>query len=108
MEPSRRTILAGSARANCTSDTPVSAGYNLDSGNSCGLTRPTDITGAPPGLGRLSWNGGPTQTMALLAGSPALGRGGTRATGCPPVDQRGVRRPPGTRCDIGAFEKAVR
>jgi CSLREA domain-containing protein len=102
------TILASSAGANCTGDAPVSEGYNLESGDSCGLTKPTDITGTEPDLGPLRSNGGPTQTMALLAGSPALGRGGTRATGCPRVDERGVRRPQGSRCDIGAFEKTVR
>jgi hypothetical protein len=52
--------------------------------------------------------GGPTPTMALWAGSPAIDAGGS--AGCPATDQRGVGRPidgdeDGTpTCDIGAFE----
>lgn len=98
----------------------TSQGYNLlgDNTGCTGLT--TGATGdqagtaaAPidPGLGTLRNNGGPTQTMALLAGSPAIDRGNT--TGCTddqgePVttDQRGFPRPypADGRCDVGAFE----
>lgn len=53
-----------------------------------------------PRLGPLANNGGPTQTHALLAGSPAL----DQATTGTPTDQRGVDAS-GTR-DIGAFEVA--
>ncbi len=51
----------------------------------------------------LANNGGPTQTQALVSGSPAVD---AVTTGCPPpaTDQRGVTRPQGIRCDIGAFE----
>ncbi len=42
--------------------------------------------------------------MALLLGSPAIDHGGTAADGCPATDQRGVIRPQGAACDIGAFE----
>ena len=38
----------------------------------------------------------------LLAGSPAINAG--TSTGCPTVDQRGVARPQGSACDIGAYE----
>ena len=55
-----------------------------------------------PLLGALQNNGGFTQTMALGAGSPAINAGD--AANCPPVDQRGIPRPQGTRCDIGAYE----
>jgi hypothetical protein len=53
-----------------------------------------------PMLGSLADNGGPTLTMALLDGSPAIDAGDS--TGAPLVDQRGLPRdePP----DIGAFE----
>ncbi len=54
-----------------------------------------------PLLGPLADNGGATQTFALLPGSPAIDAG--QSTGCPP-DQRGVVRPQGAACDIGAFE----
>src|SRR6266851_4050496 len=79
-------------------------GFNLDSGTSCRLSQATDLTGTDPLLGPLASNGGPTQTQALEAGSPAIDHGGTSANGCPPTDQRGVTRPQGPACDIGAFE----
>jgi len=48
--------------------------------------------------GTLSDNGGATQTIPLLAGSPAIDAG----EGCSPTDQRGLpRKGP---CDLGAFE----
>src|SRR5216683_1643447 len=79
-------------------------GFNLDSGTSCRLSQATELTGTDPLLGPLASNGGPTQTQALKAGSPAIDHGGTSANGCPPTDQRGVTRPQGPACDIGAFE----
>ena len=54
-----------------------------------------------PGLAPLGDYGGPTPTMALLPGSPAIG-GGTTGTGVPSTDQRGFAR--GTSIDIGAFQ----
>jgi CSLREA domain-containing protein len=62
-----------------------------------------DCPGLPrdPLLGLLASNGGPTQTMGLRAGSPAID---LVATHCPATDQRGLRRPVGGRCDAGAFE----
>jgi CSLREA domain-containing protein len=47
-------------------------------------------------------NGGPTKTVALQSGSPAIDA--AVAANCPPTDQRGVSRPQGAGCDIGAFE----
>jgi hypothetical protein len=57
-----------------------------------------------PGLGPLQNNGGPTETMALLAGSPAIGHADNAAA--PATDQRGVTRRDlaGELTDIGAFE----
>lgn len=57
---------------------------------------------ANPQLFPLGNNGGSTQTLALLPGSPAM-NAGNNAT-CPTTDQRGVARPQGGVCDIGAFE----
>ncbi len=60
-----------------------------------------------PNLGSLGDNGGPTETHALLAGSPAIDAGDDDACAAAPVndlDQRGVSRAQGARCDIGAFE----
>ena len=60
-------------------------------------------------LGPLQDNGGPTFTHALLAGSPAIDARNPAAPGsggnaCEATDQRGVARPQGAACDIGAFE----
>lgn len=60
-----------------------------------------------PGLGPLADNGGPTATLALLAGSPAVDAVPSTGAGCPPTDQRGVARPQGAACDIGAYERAA-
>src|SRR5262249_44043164 len=57
------------------------------------------ITGDPK-LGPLADNGGPTQTMALLPGSPALNAAGPALA--PATDQRGFAR--GAAPDIGAYE----
>ena len=60
-----------------------------------------------PLFGSLQHNGGPTETMALGTGSLAIDAGddavcgGERVGG---IDQRGVPRPQGPHCDIGAFE----
>jgi hypothetical protein len=57
----------------------------------------------------LADNGGPTQTMALGAGSAALDKTPTGSANCPAsgTDQRGFPRPSGPACDIGAFEVQV-
>jgi CSLREA domain-containing protein len=94
--------------SNCTGAISEVAGYNLDGDGSCALSQPTDIAGSEPLLGPLADNGGPTQTEALLAGSPAIDSGGSAAVGCPAVDQRGQSRPDeggdAGSCDIGAYE----
>ena len=51
---------------------------------------PTDLVNTNPLLGPLAGNGGPTQTMALLPGSPAIGAGVAVAGVI--TDQRGVPR----------------
>jgi hypothetical protein len=61
-----------------------------------------NITGENAMLGSLANNGGSTQTMALLAGSPAIDAGET--IGAPLTDQRGYARPQGNGIDIGAYE----
>ncbi len=83
-----------------------SLGRNLDSDGTCVGAPPAggDLTTADPGLGLLADNGGPTMTHAPLPGSPAL----DAWPGCGlPADQRGVPRPQGPECDIGAVETAV-
>jgi len=56
-------------------------------------------------LGDLGDNGGTTQTVPLLEGSPAIDAGDD--TLCPATDQREVTRPQGAACDIGSYEFAV-
>jgi len=62
----------------------------------------TNIITDDPLLGTLGNYGGSTQTIPLLAGSSAINTGDDAV--CPATDQRGVSRPQGTHCDIGAFE----
>src|SRR6266702_4328625 len=100
------TIIADSTQGpNCFGNRfQEPSGFNLDSGTSCRLSQATDLTSTDPLLAPLASNGGPTQTQALEPGSPAIDHGGTSANGCPPTDQRGITRPQGPACDIGAFE----
>jgi len=56
----------------------------------------------PNGKPLLKDNGGPTKTIALLLGSPAINAGNN--TGAPDKDQRGIARPQQGTVDIGAFE----
>jgi hypothetical protein len=101
----RNTIVANSTgAANCAGVRVTSMGHNLDSGGSCQLNATGDMSNTDPQLGSLAGNGGPTQTHALLAGSPAIDGGDTPS--CPSTDQRGVVRPQYSACDIGAFELA--
>jgi hypothetical protein len=106
----KNTIVAYN-KANGTYDNGYSAGdgvtslgHNLDSENSCEFDQPTDKINTDPLLSPLQDNGGPTFTHALLHGSPAIDAG--TCAGAPNTDQRGVPRPQGTNCDIGAYELA--
>jgi hypothetical protein len=80
------------------------AGNNLDSDGTCfgGLGVTTDKTSVDPLLGEPAANGGPVETDALEAGSQAIDA--ANAGRCPTTDARGVARPQGAGCDIGAFE----
>ena len=95
----------------------VSADHNLYWNNSdtngaqgliCdGCASNTNATTADPLLGTLANNGGPTQTYLPAAGSPAIDSGDDATCAAQPIDnldQRGVVRPIGTHCDIGAVE----
>ncbi len=89
-----------------------SLGYNLiEETASCTIAGTTtgDVTGQDPKLGPLQNNGGLTQTQRLLPGSPAIDAGEQpfcSDDGGSPIntDQRGIPRPIGAACDIGAFE----
>lgn len=83
------------------------AGHNNLIMAATGGQLPPDTISADPRLLPLADNGGPTRTMALAAGSPALDAG-SDSTGLS-TDQRGdgYRRVAGRSADIGAFENQV-
>ena len=100
----RNTIVANSTSGGNCADSITDGGNNLQFGgtvpNSCGAAIPT----ADPLLGALASNGGPTQTMALPTGSPAIDGVTSASISDPSTDQRGVARPQGALDDIGAYE----
>ncbi len=101
----QNTIVASSLGANCAgSDGSAIAngGRDLSYGDRTCPGRRSN-----PKLGRLKDNGGPSATMALGTGSSAIDAIPARNGGCPATDQRGVRRPQGRACDIGAYEFAI-
>ena len=100
------SLVAESASGGDCSGTITDGGYKLDDDGSCGLTAGTDLSDTPAGLdpAGLQTNGGPTDTIGLEAGSPAIGAV-TDASLCSTPDQRGVARP--TPCDIGAVQLSV-
>jgi hypothetical protein len=103
----RNTLIAGNPRGDCQGAIG-GQGHNLASDGTCGFTGPPDLPNTDPMLGPLADNGGPTQTHALLTGSPAIDAGDTPS--CAALDQRGVVRPADGNadgnpvCDIGAYE----
>lgn len=110
--PSSTMSIKSSIVANSTSGgdcdnraTLNALGSNFNTAGTCpGFTQ---VTPAQLNLGPLADNGGPTETHALLPGSVAIDAapdctdigGGTVST-----DQRGIFRPQGVACDVGAYE----
>ena len=111
----KSTLLAGQLSGrNCylNGDNETSDGYNLSDDGSCSfLTQIGDqnnvnTAGLGPGLGS---NGAQTETIALLSSSSAVNAiplsACTDAFGnLVTTDQRGIKRPQGSGCDIGAYE----
>jgi hypothetical protein len=108
----KNSIVASSgAGGNCANSggTFTALGKNFDTDGTGAALDPDfmQVTPAQLNLGPLQNNGGPTQTHALLAGSVAI----NAVTDCTGVgsgavtsDQRGISRPQGAACDVGAFE----
>jgi CSLREA domain-containing protein len=97
----RNTLLSSNQFGNCAGTAPTDLGHNLSFGPSgCTLTFAT----GDPKLGALADNGGPVKTMALGSGSAAIDQVPATGAGCPATDERGVTRPAGAACDIGAYE----
>ena len=107
------TIIANSTfGGDCAGTGTIGTNINNlveDVTSNCGAA----INGVYPNLGPLADNGGPTQTFALLANSPAIDAGDDATCAAAPVsnlDQRGTARPTipngsgGAHCDIGAYE----
>jgi hypothetical protein len=80
----------------------VSVSYSVVQGGCPAGTTCAHFITADPRLGPFGYWGGATQTIPLLPGSSAIDTGNDAY--CPPTDQRGVPRPQGAHCDIGAFE----
>src|SRR5579863_7311905 len=108
----QNSIVANNTGGDCRG-TMTSDGYNMSSDDSCAFNGPGDLNTTEPLLGGLQNNGGPTQTMALLPGSPAIDSG--NPSGCRDgkgellkTDQRGEPRPDKEDtggCDRGAYER---
>ena len=101
------TIVAG----NSGSDPDVHGTFADDDYNligsttgSSGFTGSHDHKNVSADLSALGSYGGPTETMALEAGSPALGAGNPNAGGLPTTDERGFARIVSGAVDIGAFQ----
>ncbi|HEX9665887.1 MAG TPA: choice-of-anchor Q domain-containing protein [Thermodesulfobacteriota bacterium] len=105
------TIMADNPGGNCLG-TITDGGFNIDDGATCGfMVANNSLPNTNPELDPtvLQDNGGPTQTIALEPTSPAIDAipvaDCTDTDGNPvETDQRGVIRPQGMDCDIGAFE----
>jgi hypothetical protein len=112
----KNSIVANHTGGNCGGNANAlffSHGYNLSDDATCSFffKQTTDLNSTPAGLdpGGLKPNGGPTETIALLPTSAAVDA--IPVSSCTDVsgnavttDQRGVPRPQGPACDIGAFE----
>lgn len=107
----RNSVLAKDDNCASNGQNVFSDGFNLATDGSCiNLTAAGDRQNTDPLLGPLAGNGGPTETFALLPGSPAIDAGSCPGT---TQDQRGAPRPiddPATpnaddACDVGPYEK---
>ncbi len=104
----KNSILQG----NSINSTPMSnisgpitdLGHSLSSDATPAWTSGTSLSNTDARLLPLANNGGPTPTMALRVGSPALNF--ADPGNFPPTDQRGVPRPQGSGADAGAWEGA--
>ncbi len=115
----------------CRVSRPLSFGYNFVRDDSCGLNAPSDVVGANPMLApKLADNGGIGETRMPQPDSPVVDWIPAGACGFVPfgyslegeqhlgqfaidplapitADQRGVARPQGAGCDVGAVELGV-
>jgi hypothetical protein len=109
------TIVADSLSGGDCSGRNGDLGYNLDDDGTCGFSAAnhgqSDVN---PELGPLEDNGGPTETEAPASNSPVVNQiplgakvKKPKTILCPGTDQRGLARPQGSACDIGAVELVI-
>jgi hypothetical protein len=96
------SILFATAGQTNVSGQVSDGGHNISSDASGAFTAASSRNSTDPLLGTLGFYGGPTPTIPLQPGSPAVDAADTAAG--PATDQRGVTRPVGAASDIGAFE----
>ena len=102
----KNTIIAlNPSGGDCLTDAAEfsGAGENLDSDDSC----PDFTLKEDPKLDVLANYGGPTLTHALMVDSPAIDAAAdclSLSGATVSVDQRGLPRPGGAACDLGAYE----
>ena len=101
------SVVADAGTVNCLIVGGTVSTYSYDDDGTCGFIDPTDVSnGSDPLLGALADNGGTTWTRLPGApGDPLVDQ--IPAASCDATvitDQRGVTRPEGTGCDIGAVE----
>ena len=111
---SKNTIIAGgtatSSTENCGGPGTInSTGFNIEDRNQCGFASTGDQVNTDPLLGPLQNNGGQTDTQAPPLDSPPIDHGNPAGCTDPSntsltVDQRGLARPQGLACDVGAYE----
>jgi hypothetical protein len=101
------TTTVDTATCAVENGTLTSLGANIEDTDTCGFSPPGDRPNTSVALEPLRNNGGSTETHAIPPGSAAFNQGNdtlcnNQLVGS--VDQRGVSRPQGDQCDIGAYE----
>ena len=94
-------VAYSNSGSNCLGSV-TDGGGNISSDASCNFTAAGSLNNTDPRLGALGEHGGATLTMLPQAGSLAIDAANDEH--CPLKDQRGVMRPQGAHCDIGAVE----
>ncbi|HXD90928.1 MAG TPA: right-handed parallel beta-helix repeat-containing protein, partial [Candidatus Binataceae bacterium] len=101
------SIVADSTSGGDCGGTTTDGGYNIADDASCSFTATGSVNSTDPMLDAIGSNGGPTNTFALKADSPAVAAI-PFSHDCPGTDQRLYIRPApmntGGKCDTGAFE----
>lgn len=94
-------LVAGTSGAGGSTNTTSGVGnlIGAETGFAGGV-----VTTSDPGLAALAANGGPTQTMAIDAESPAAGAGNAAAASGLTTDQRGAPRATLGGVDVGAYQ----